>query len=62
MHSQRKLLAVMERRDVFKRWASMNLVDLMRFEDNHLGQARQEAARIAALIDFPIVEDLDEKN
>ncbi len=42
------------------RWANMNLLNLMQFGEKELEAARKEAAHIAALIDFPVVEDLDE--
>ena len=46
--------------DRFNRWASMNMVTLAQFSSHQLATARTEAARIAKLIDYPVVEDLDE--
>ena len=46
--------------DRFNRWASMNMVTLAQFDSHQLATARYEAARIAKLIDYPVVEDLDE--
>jgi MFS family permease len=44
----------------FNRWASMNMLTLAQFDSHELATARSEAASIAALIDYPVVEDLDE--
>ncbi len=38
----------------------MNRVTLAQFDNHQLATARREAACIAKLIDYPVVEDLDE--